>query len=234
MPMHVNLPPTVFTRVAATALRDYAYAILRHIDMPKEQAELLARLLVDSDLRGVHSHGTWQLARYISEIRSGGLNLRPDIRVVSETPAVLVLDGDGGLGYTPAWMATEAAIRKALATGLGAATTRHHGHFGAVYRHGAGLQLPAEPGEARVAHADACPVGVTLQPHLREHDEARTQCGGFGDCGAGFLCSATGVVVLRCPLHNHCLECAHLFRSCQVCRPAIDCSTTCSARVHTA
>ena len=132
MPMHVNLPPTVFTRVAATALRDYAYAILRHIDMPKEQAELLARLLVDSDLRGVHSHGTWQLARYISEIRSGGLNLRPDIRVVSETPAVLVLDGDGGLGYTPAWMATEAAIRKALATGLGAATTRHHGHFGAA------------------------------------------------------------------------------------------------------
>ena len=132
MPMRVNLPPTVFTRVSPAVLRDYAYALLRHIDMPTDQAALLARLLVESDLRGVHSHGTWQLARYLHEITSGGINLRPDIRVLTDSPAVTVIDGDGGMGYTPAWMATEAAIRKALATGLGAATTRHHGHFGAA------------------------------------------------------------------------------------------------------
>jgi LDH2 family malate/lactate/ureidoglycolate dehydrogenase len=128
----VNVPPAVFTRVPPAVLHDYAYAMLRHIDMPEDQAKLLARLLVDSDLRGIHSHGTWQLPRYVSEITSGGLNLRPDIRVLSDSPAVTVIDGDGGLGYTPAWMATQAAIRKALATGLGAATTRHHGHFGAA------------------------------------------------------------------------------------------------------
>ena len=132
MPLQANLPPRVFVRVLPAVLRDYAYAMLRHIDMPEDQAKLLARLLVDSDLRGIHSHGTWQLPRYIHEIRSGGLNLRPAIRVLSDSPAVTVIDGDGGLGYMPAWMATEAAIRKALATGLGAATTRHHGHFGAA------------------------------------------------------------------------------------------------------
>jgi LDH2 family malate/lactate/ureidoglycolate dehydrogenase len=132
MPLRANVPPTVFVRVPAAVLREYAYAILRHIEMPEDQAELLARLLVDSDLRGVHSHGTWQLPRYINEIKSGGINLRPAIRVLSDSATVTVIDGDGGLGYTPAWLATQAAIRKAQALGLGAATTRHHGHFGAA------------------------------------------------------------------------------------------------------
>jgi LDH2 family malate/lactate/ureidoglycolate dehydrogenase len=113
-------------------LHDYSLALLRHLDMPEDQAALLARLLVASDLRGIHSHGTWQLPRYIRELVSGGLKLKPDIRVLSESGAVTVIDGDGGLGYTPAWMATEAAIRKAKALGLGAATTRNHGHFGAA------------------------------------------------------------------------------------------------------
>ena len=132
MPLRMNLPPRQFTRVPAGALRSYALAMMRHVGMPEDQAVLLARLLVDSDLRGVHSHGTWQLQRYVNELRSGGLNLHPDIRVLSESAAVMVIDGDGGLGYTPAWRATTAAIAKAQSTGLGAATTRHHGHFGAA------------------------------------------------------------------------------------------------------
>lgn len=132
MPMRMNLPPAVFTRVMPDVLRSYAHAIVRHIGMADDQAQLLARLLVDSDLRGVHSHGTWQLQRYIGEIRTGGINLKPDIRVLSDTATVMVIDGDGGLGYFPAWMATAAVIAKARATGLGAATTRHHGHFGAA------------------------------------------------------------------------------------------------------
>lgn len=132
MPLRANVPPGRFTRVQSAVLHEYAYAILRHIEMPEDEAKLVARLLVDSDLRGIHSHGTWQLPRYIHEITSGGLNLRPAIRVLSESPAVTVVDGDGGLGYAPAWMATQTAIRNALASGLGAATTRHHGHFGAA------------------------------------------------------------------------------------------------------
>jgi LDH2 family malate/lactate/ureidoglycolate dehydrogenase len=132
MPLRANLPPPVHTRVMPADLHDYALALLRHIGMPADQALLLARLLVDSDLRGVHSHGTWQLPRYVSELGSGGLKLKPDIRVLSESGTVTVIDGDGGLGYTPAWLATQAAIRKAKALGLGAATTRNHGHFGAA------------------------------------------------------------------------------------------------------
>ncbi len=132
MPMPMNMPPAVFTRVMPDRLRAYSRELLLHLGMAESQATLLARLLVDSDLRGIHSHGTWQLQRYVHEIRSGGINLTPDIRVLSDSPAVMVIDGDGGLGYFPAWMGTEAAIAKARTTGLGAATTRHHGHFGAA------------------------------------------------------------------------------------------------------
>lgn len=132
MPMGMNVPPAVFTRVSPDVLHAYAHAMLRHIGMAEDQAQLLARLLVASDLRGVHSHGTWQLQRYINEIRTGGINPKPEIRVLSATTTVSVFDGDGGLGYFPAWRATAAAITTARATGLGAATTRHHGHFGAA------------------------------------------------------------------------------------------------------
>ncbi len=132
MPLRANLPPPVHTRVMPAVLHGYALALLAHLDMPPDQAALLARLLVDSDLRGVHSHGTWQLARYVNELVSGGLNLRPQVRVLSDDAAVAVIDGDGGLGYTPSWMAAEAAIRKAKVFGLGAAATRNHGHFGAA------------------------------------------------------------------------------------------------------
>ncbi|MBN2449211.1 MAG: Ldh family oxidoreductase [Lentisphaeria bacterium] len=132
MPLSLNVPPTEFTRVPAEALRAYSQALLERLGMPDDHAVLLARLLVDSDLRGVHSHGTRQLLRYVRECQNRELNLFPDLRVVHETPTTAVIDGDGGLGYFAAWRATEMALDKAQKLGLGATTARNHGHFGAA------------------------------------------------------------------------------------------------------
>ena len=89
-------------------------------------------MLVGNDLRGVHSHGTRQLAHYADELRGGRLNPAPEPRVTRETPVSLVVDGDGGLGYFAALMATEGAIAKARDTGVAVAVTRNHGHIGAA------------------------------------------------------------------------------------------------------
>ena len=65
-------------------------------------------------------------------MRDGDLNPNPEISVDRETPVSILLDGDGGLGYFPAYEGTHRAIAKAKETGIATMATRNHGHFGAA------------------------------------------------------------------------------------------------------
>lgn len=100
--------------------------------MPADKADLLADLLTANDLRGVFSHGTRQVATYAILMRDGKLNSKPEPRIVKETPVSLLVDGDGGLGYFPAYKGTLALIEKAKSQGIAVSLTRNHGHFGAA------------------------------------------------------------------------------------------------------
>lgn len=97
-----------------------------------DDAATIARCLVDVDLRGVRSHGTRQLQRYVGEFRDGAINPAPQICVLRETPVHMRLDGDGGAGYPVALQAVDATCDKAAAQGLALATTRNHGHVGSA------------------------------------------------------------------------------------------------------
>ena len=60
----MNRPPEEFQRIAAAPLGVFAAACLENAGMLADHAVQLAGLLVDSDLRGVRSHGTRALAGY--------------------------------------------------------------------------------------------------------------------------------------------------------------------------
>ncbi|MCC6445196.1 MAG: Ldh family oxidoreductase [Armatimonadetes bacterium] len=128
----MNIPPKEAVRVPAEALRKLVSECFQKVDMPAEDARLLAELLVLNDLRGVFSHGTQQMGSYIGKIQKGLINPRPNVRIVSESPTTLNIDGDGGLGYFPAYQAARAVIDKAKAQGVAMALTRYHGHIGAA------------------------------------------------------------------------------------------------------
>ena len=102
------------------------------VGLPEEKAELLAEVLTANDLRGVFSHGTQQIAAYARMMRDGKLNSKPELCVVRESPVSVLVDGDGGLGYFPAYEGTLRAIEKAKSRGVGVMLTRNHGHFGAA------------------------------------------------------------------------------------------------------
>ena len=51
-------------RIMPDMLRDFATEVLCKVHLPDGDAALIARYLVDVDLRGVVSHGTRQLQRY--------------------------------------------------------------------------------------------------------------------------------------------------------------------------
>ncbi len=128
----MNQPPETSIPVPYSELHAFVSAALRSVGLPHEKAELLATLLSENDLRGVFSHGTQQVATYARLMRDGTLNANPEPHLVRETPVSLLMDGDGGLGYFPAYDGTLRLIEKAKAQGIAVLMTRNHGHFGAA------------------------------------------------------------------------------------------------------
>ena len=128
----MNRPPEEFTVIKETDLLIFATDCLKASNMPDDHAALLARCLVNSDLRGVRSHGTRSLGGYCRVLREGKANATPEIRVLKETDTVIHIDGDGSLGYTPMMMATEAAIKKAKTKGIALGGACNIGHYGSA------------------------------------------------------------------------------------------------------
>ena len=118
--------------VDARQLQDLAARLYVKAGGRPDDAALLAEVLVETDLRGVHSHGTRTLPRYLQCIEDGQINPRPDITVVREKAASALLDGDRGVGHLASLKAADMAIAKARQGGIGAVVVRNSNHLGAA------------------------------------------------------------------------------------------------------
>ena len=105
-------------RVPAEELHRFTTECFIRVGVREEDAAIAANVLLESDLRGIESHGVPRLEEfYLNTIRQGRTNPRPDIRIVQETPCTATVDGDGGLGMIVGHRSMEIAIRKAAETG---------------------------------------------------------------------------------------------------------------------
>jgi LDH2 family malate/lactate/ureidoglycolate dehydrogenase len=118
--------------VPGTRLRHQMSEIFRGWGMSPQHAETTAEVLVAADLAGIDSHGATMLALYEQQIRDGKAQAQPDIHVVRERGAVMVIDAGAGFGQVPGMMAVEAVIERARSFGLGAASVRNSNHYGAA------------------------------------------------------------------------------------------------------
>ncbi len=101
--------------------------------MPHDDADIAAASLVESDLRGIYSHGVVRLQpRYLEEMRDRHTNPTPDIKVVRDSAAHALLDGDCGPGQVVSHRAMSLAIDKARTTTIGVVGVRNSRHFGAA------------------------------------------------------------------------------------------------------
>lgn len=128
----MNTAPSDATYVDANALQGWLHNLFSAVPIPDEHAALIAELMVDTDLRGVTSHGVLQVERYVRGWQEGNTNKTPRIEVLQEGPATAALHGDGGLGYIVAHRAMEMAIERAETTGVGVVTTTYHDHIGSA------------------------------------------------------------------------------------------------------
>ncbi|MGA2940834.1 MAG: Ldh family oxidoreductase [Xanthobacteraceae bacterium] len=117
-------------RVLADRLAAFVVRAFSQAGVPAQDAEILAGLMVEADLRGSDTHGVIRLPLYIRRIRAGGINVKPNIRVVSERPSAALIDGDNAMGHLVMRRAAHLAIEKAKATGVGWVGARMSNHAG--------------------------------------------------------------------------------------------------------
>src|SRR5215211_4907396 len=77
------------------------------IDVPLENAQRVAELVVQADLAGADAHGLFRLPQYVRRTRGGAVNPRANIVVERTAPATAMVDGDNGLGHLVMGRATD-------------------------------------------------------------------------------------------------------------------------------
>ena len=126
----MNQTPPVDRRFRAGELEAFVARALTAVGLPVPDAEQVARLMILADLRGSDGHGIFRLPQYVRRIRAGGTNVRPNIRVIQETDATALVDGDNGMGHLVMQFAAQVAIEKAQRGGIGWSGVRRSNHAG--------------------------------------------------------------------------------------------------------
>jgi LDH2 family malate/lactate/ureidoglycolate dehydrogenase len=117
-------------RVPAAHLQAFIARAFEAAGVPPEDAAIVAELMVRADINGSDGHGVFRLAQYIRRIKAGGMNVRPNIRVVEERDATALVDGDNGLGHLVMRFAAQTAIEKAKRSGIAWVGARMSNHAG--------------------------------------------------------------------------------------------------------
>ena len=111
-------------------LEEFTAAAMMALGLPSEDAATVATLMVQADMQGSDGHGVIRLAPYAKRILAGGINLKPNIKVVQERTAMALVDGDNGMGQLVMKKATELAIHKARTAGIAWVGSRLSNHAG--------------------------------------------------------------------------------------------------------
>ena len=80
--------------------------------VPASDADIIASLMMQSDLAGADGHGIFRLPAYLKRIRAGGVNLHPNIHIEREQGATALINGDNALGHLVMNRAVDLAIEK--------------------------------------------------------------------------------------------------------------------------
>jgi LDH2 family malate/lactate/ureidoglycolate dehydrogenase len=124
--------PVKYTKVNPQKLIQFSTRALEKVGLSTENAAVTANLLVNTDLRGIASHGVAHLGPlYVKGIKDGLINSKPDIKISSGALATAVMDGDHGLGFVVGNAGMQEAISRAKITGIGCVAVRNSTHFGA-------------------------------------------------------------------------------------------------------
>ncbi|EAS27574.2 malate/L-lactate dehydrogenase [Coccidioides immitis RS] len=122
--------PLQLIRVSASAARHFVQSLLLKYNVPSQNGAIVAKCLVEADLRGVDSHGINRIPSYLARIRQKVLDPSVSPVVNKITPVVTQIDAQNGFGFIAANEAMNTAIKIAQVYGIGMVSVKHSNHFG--------------------------------------------------------------------------------------------------------
>lgn len=111
-------------------LETFLKPILTSNGVSAPDAAIIAKSLVQADLRGVDTHGSSRIPSYVARIRSGVLDPHATPTLTQTTPVIAHIDGHNAFGFVAAHAGMASAIAMAQVYGIGMVSIAHSNHFG--------------------------------------------------------------------------------------------------------
>jgi L-2-hydroxycarboxylate dehydrogenase (NAD+) len=110
---------------------DFMAAAFEKLGVPHDDALICADVLMESDRRGIESHGCNRFKPiYVDRIIDGIQKPVTEFELVRETATTAVVDGHDGMGMVISYRAMHLAMDKAKSYGMGMVAVRNSTHYG--------------------------------------------------------------------------------------------------------
>ncbi len=110
---------------------DFIRDAFKAVGVPDEDARICTDVILESDRRGIDSHGCNRFKpMYMNLLLSGVQKPETHLETLKETPSTLVVDAHQGLGMVAGVKTMRRVIEKAKQTGIAMGVVKNSGHFG--------------------------------------------------------------------------------------------------------
>jgi LDH2 family malate/lactate/ureidoglycolate dehydrogenase len=119
------------TYVSWDFIEEFMVTAFQKVGVPEDDAKICADVLMESDKRGIESHGINRFKPiYIDRILDQIQKPKTKIDVLKETPTTAVIDANDGMGMVASHKAMSMAIEKAKKYGMGMVAVKNSTHYG--------------------------------------------------------------------------------------------------------
>ena len=124
-----NTPPPVI--IPFDYMQEFMVDTMLAYGVPEKEAKISSEVLIESDKRGIDSHGIGRLKPiYCDRMDAGILSAYKPIEIIKETETTALVDGNLGLGLYIGPACMEMAIAKAKKYGVGFVVAQNSTHYG--------------------------------------------------------------------------------------------------------
>lgn len=144
------------------AIGSFVAAVFAAAGSSAEESRIVADHLVEANLQGHDSHGVIRVTKYVDWCKAGQVVANRHAQVVTDSGALLVVDGQFGYGQVIGREAMALAIERARKHGTATLAIRNAGHLGRI---GAWAEQLAAAGLASYHLVNTSGFGILVAPH---------------------------------------------------------------------
>ena len=112
-------------------INNFMIDVFKAYGVPEEDAKICADVLLESDRRGIESHGCNRFKPiYLDRIKNGTLLPVTNIEIVKETPTTVVMNANNGMGMVASHRMMTKLIEKAKTYGMAGGAITNSTHYG--------------------------------------------------------------------------------------------------------